>query len=90
MMAVRLRIPVVPVYIGGMFEVYSREDSWPKTGPVHVSIGKPMRFPANARIEDATQAIRDAIVKLSGGTKEMFGTNPSPEGRGWPKGPGEG
>ena len=65
MMAVRLRIPVVPIYIGGMFQVYSREDSWPKTGPVHVSIGKPMRFAANTRIEDATQAIRDAIVKLA-------------------------
>ena len=65
MMAVRLRIPVVPIYIGGMFQVYSREDSWPKTGPVHVSIGKPMRFSANTRIEDATQAIRDAIVKLA-------------------------
>jgi long-chain acyl-CoA synthetase len=65
MMAVRLRIPVVPIYIAGMFEVYSREDSWPKTGPVHVSIGNPMRFPADTRIEDATQAIRDAIVKLA-------------------------
>jgi long-chain acyl-CoA synthetase len=65
MIAVRLRIPVVPIYIGGMFQVYSREDSWPKTGPVRVSIGKPMRFPANARIEDATQAIRDVIVKLA-------------------------
>jgi long-chain acyl-CoA synthetase len=65
MMAVRLRIPVVPIYIGGMFQVYSREDTWPKTGPVHVSIGKPMRFAANTRIEDATQAIRVAIVKLA-------------------------
>jgi long-chain acyl-CoA synthetase len=65
MMAVRLRIPVVPVYIAGMFQVYSREDSWPKTGPVHVSIGKPMRFAANTRIEAATQAIRDAVVKLA-------------------------
>jgi long-chain acyl-CoA synthetase len=66
MMAVRLRIPVVPIYIGGMFQVYSRDDSWPKAGPVYVSIGKPMRFAANTRIEDATQAIRDAIVELSG------------------------
>jgi 1-acyl-sn-glycerol-3-phosphate acyltransferase len=65
MMAVRLRIPVVPIYIGGMFQVYSREDSWPKTGPVRVSIGKPLRFPASTRIEDATQAIRDVIVKLA-------------------------
>ena len=65
MMAVRFQIPVVPIYIGGMFQVYSREDSWPKTGPVRVSIGKPLRFSANARIEDATQTIHDVIVKLS-------------------------
>src|SRR5258705_39393 len=64
MMAVRLQIPVVPICIGGMFQIYSREDSWPKTGPVHVSIGKPMRFPVNARIEDATLEIREEIEKL--------------------------
>ena len=81
MMAVRLRIPVVPIYIGGMFQVYSREDSWPKTGRVHVSIGKPMRFAANARIEDATQAIRDAIVKLAEAA-EILRKDPSPNGRG--------
>ena len=69
MMAVRLQIPVVPIYIEGMFQIYSREDSWPKTGPVHVSVGKPMRLPANTRIEDATQAIRDAIVKLAEATE---------------------
>jgi 1-acyl-sn-glycerol-3-phosphate acyltransferase len=67
MMAMRLRIPVVPIYIRGMFQVYSREDSWPKTGPVHVSIGKPLRFPAHIRIEDATQTIRNAIVILADG-----------------------
>ena len=81
MMAVRLRIPVVPIYIGGMFQVYSREDSWPKTGPVHVSIGKPMRFAANTRIEDATQAICDAIVELREAAK-IPRKDPSPNGRG--------
>jgi len=64
MLATRLRIPVVPIFIRGMYEVYSRDDSWPKTGPVHVSIGRPLRFAANTRIEDATQSIRDEIVKL--------------------------
>jgi hypothetical protein len=48
-----------------MFLIYSREDSWPKAGPVHVSIGKPMRFSANTQIEAATQSIRDAIVRMA-------------------------
>jgi long-chain acyl-CoA synthetase len=69
MMAVRLRIPVVPIYIAGMYEVYSREDSWPKTGPVTVSIGKPIRFSASTPIDDATQTIRDAMVKLADGAE---------------------
>ena len=66
MLAVRLRIPVVPLYIKGMYEIYSREDTWPKSGPVHVSIGKPLEFPAATPIADATLAIRTAILKLSG------------------------
>ena len=62
MMAVRLRVPVVPIFIEGMFEIYSYQDSWPRRGPVRVVIGKPLRFAANARFEDATQIIRDAII----------------------------
>jgi 1-acyl-sn-glycerol-3-phosphate acyltransferase len=65
MLAVRLRIPVVPVYIDGMFQVYSREDSWPKTGPVRVVIGEPIRFDATSRIEDATEQIRSAIETMA-------------------------
>jgi long-chain acyl-CoA synthetase len=64
MMAVRLRIPVVPIHIDGMFEVYSNKHSWPKTGPVRISIGKAMRFAADTKFEDATESIRDAIEKL--------------------------
>jgi long-chain acyl-CoA synthetase len=31
MMAIKLQVPVVPVHISGMFEVYSINDTWPKT-----------------------------------------------------------
>jgi long-chain acyl-CoA synthetase len=64
MMAVRLQVPVVPVNIMGMYEVYSIHDTWPKSGPIRVSFGKPLRFSTNTSFEAATQAIRRAIELL--------------------------
>ena len=60
-----MQIPVVPIYIDGMFQVYSRDDSWPKTGPVRIAIGKPLRFDRNTRIEDATEEVRTAIETMA-------------------------
>src|SRR5437667_5496369 len=34
MMAIRLQVPIVPIRISGLFEIYSVHDSWPKRGPV--------------------------------------------------------
>ncbi len=64
MMAVRLRVPVVPVRIRGLFEVYSVHDAWPRRGPVEVVVGKPMTFPANTPYEAAAQALAVEIGKL--------------------------
>jgi long-chain acyl-CoA synthetase len=64
MMAVRLRVPVVPIRLRGLFEIYSLHDSWPRRGPVEVSIGRAMNFPADMRYEDVTTAVADAIGAL--------------------------
>ena len=63
MMAIRLKVPVVPVHLSGMFEVYSIHDSWPKSGPVQVSFRKPLQFNSDTSFEQATETIRDAIAK---------------------------
>ena len=39
LMALRLEVPVVPVYLHGLFDVMSLHDSWPSRGPVHVEFG---------------------------------------------------
>jgi len=64
MMAVRLRIPVVPIRIKGLYEIYSIHDWWPRRGPVEVSFGKPMTFGENARYEDAAEKLETEIRNL--------------------------
>jgi 1-acyl-sn-glycerol-3-phosphate acyltransferase len=42
LMAVRLGVPIVPIYIRGMYEVYSEHDDWPRQGNVVVRFGGPL------------------------------------------------
>src|SRR5262249_14976859 len=64
MMAVRLRVPVVPVRLSGLYEIYSVHDSWPRRGPIRVSIGQPLSFAAHTRYEEAAQRIEEAVKNL--------------------------
>jgi long-chain acyl-CoA synthetase len=64
MMAVQLRIPVVPCRIRGLFEIYSIHDSWPRRGPVEVHFGRPMTFPEGTRYEEAAQQVEKAVRGL--------------------------
>ena len=61
MMALRLRVPVVPIRLSGLYEIYSVKDSWPRRGPVRVSIGRPMSFPAHISYEDAARRLEESI-----------------------------
>jgi long-chain acyl-CoA synthetase len=65
MMATRLRVPIVPVYIDGMYEIYSVRDSWPKPGPVRVSFGTPQEFTTET-YEEVAQKLHRAVEVLSG------------------------
>ena len=42
LMSQRLEVPVVPVYLRGLFEVMSVHDSWPRKGSVRVEFGPPV------------------------------------------------
>ena len=64
MMAVRLRVPIVPVYIEGLYDVYSIHESWPKRGPVRVSFGIPLEFTTSS-YDEVAQKIRRAIEDLT-------------------------
>jgi 1-acyl-sn-glycerol-3-phosphate acyltransferase len=63
-MAVRLKVPVVPIFIQGLYDVYSVHHSWPSPGPVHVTIGAAMNFSADTDYSDAAQRIEDAVREL--------------------------
>ena len=63
MMAIRLGVPVVPVRIQGLYEIYSVRDSWPRRGPVHVSFGQPHEFTTET-YEDAARKLYQAIEAL--------------------------
>lgn len=62
LMSLRLEVPVVPVYIEGMFDVMSRHDSWPRKGSVRVEFGSPIQV-VGAEGEDYTQ--RSARIEAS-------------------------
>jgi 1-acyl-sn-glycerol-3-phosphate acyltransferase len=64
MMAVRLRIPVVPVRIKGLYEIYSIHDWWPRRGPVEVSFGQPMMFGEDASYEVAAEKLEVEVGNL--------------------------
>jgi long-chain acyl-CoA synthetase len=64
MMAVRLRVPVVPLRIRGLYEIYSVRDSWPRRGPIEVAIGEPVTFSPETKYEDAARRIEEAIHNL--------------------------
>ncbi len=65
LMATRLRAPVVPIHVAGLFEIYSIHDHWPKRGTVRVTIGSPLHFEDDSNEEAATCAIEEAIRRMA-------------------------
>lgn len=64
LMAVRLKAPVVPIFIKGLYEIFSVHDSWPKQGRITVCFGSPLEFPADSDYADAAQRIEVAVRQL--------------------------
>jgi 1-acyl-sn-glycerol-3-phosphate acyltransferase len=59
-----MRVPVVPIYISGTFEVLPRNRYLPKLRPVHVSMGRAMPadlFPHAVPDEADDQRIADQL-----------------------------
>jgi long-chain acyl-CoA synthetase len=65
LMATRLRAPVVPIHLQGLFEVYSVHASWPRRGTVKVKFGSPLHFNVGHDENTATRAIEAAIGHMS-------------------------
>jgi len=71
LMAVRLKVPVVPVFIDGLYDLYSVHDSWPKRGPIAISFGPPIKFPPDTNYTDAAKEIEDAVRRLQIGQETL-------------------
>ncbi len=65
LMATRLRAPVVPIHLKGLFEIYSSHDSWPRRGSVRVTFGAPLRLEQGHDETAATRAIEEAIARMA-------------------------
>ncbi|MEZ5365361.1 MAG: AMP-binding protein [Bryobacterales bacterium] len=64
LMAQRLGVPVVPVRLRGLFEVYSVHHEWPEVHEVGVSFGEPLRFAAHEGFAEVAAQVEAAVRKL--------------------------
>lgn len=65
LLAARLGVPVVPVYLKGTDSVVAKGGSRPRRGYIEVRFGQPIRIPADMKYDVATETIRDAVAALA-------------------------
>lgn len=75
-MAIQLRVPVVPVYIGGLFEVLPRNSRWPRSGRCALRIGAALKFQRRMEPVQAAAKVEAAVRKLA--FSERQASNESP------------
>ena len=64
LMGVRLEVPVVPVYVEGLFRVFPAGSRWPKRGPVSVTFGETVRLDPEQGYSEAAEEVRRAVKEL--------------------------
>jgi long-chain acyl-CoA synthetase len=65
LMARRLSVPIVPVHLEGVYEVYSMHHEWPNPGRVTVRFGSALRFDASGGYEAAAGVVEQAVRELA-------------------------
>lgn len=65
LMGVRLEVPVVPVFVEGLFRVFPAGSRWPRRGPVSVTFGEPVRLEPGQGYSEAAAEVRRAVKKLT-------------------------
>ena len=65
LMAARLGVPVVPIRLEGLFEIYSIHHEWPEPGALRVRFGKPLWFGGEAHYQKVARTVEDAVRRLS-------------------------
>jgi len=65
LMATRLHVPVVPVYVSGLYEIYSIHDEWLHWGTAKVKFGPPLHLENEPDEQSATRTVEQAIHKMA-------------------------
>ena len=65
LMAIRLKVSIVPVFISGTYAIHSVHDEWPKPGKAIVRFGKPLEFDSRDTYDEAASRIEDAVKALA-------------------------
>ena len=65
-MAMGGNAPVIPIYVEGLRAIMPKGDKYPKPGPVHVRIGKPVSLANAADVREATEMLENAMRELAG------------------------
>ncbi len=63
-MALRLQVPVVPIYLEGLYPIYSIHHEWPQSGEVQVKIGSALSFRGEQDYERVTREVEEALRRL--------------------------
>jgi long-chain acyl-CoA synthetase len=65
-MALRLQVPVVPIHLEGLYQIYSIHHEWPQSGEVQVKIGSALSFRGGQDYEKVTREVEEALRRLKG------------------------
>ena len=69
LLATRLRLPVVPVRIDGLFERKMDREHWAPPGWVRVAIGAPVKFDENMPPEEIARDLEHRVAVLADPSK---------------------
>jgi 1-acyl-sn-glycerol-3-phosphate acyltransferase len=70
LMALRLQVPIVPVYIDGAYQALPKGKLFPRSHPIRVTFGKPIEFMADQtlitgeRCQGIADQVRSAMIQL--------------------------
>lgn len=64
LIARKARVPIVPVWMEGVYEALPLDRRCPRFVPIRVRFGKPLRFPSDTDRHEITAKLREAMLAL--------------------------
>jgi long-chain acyl-CoA synthetase len=64
LLVTRLRIPVIPMRLEGLFDLREANKHWTSSGHIRVTVGTPVTFPETAKPEEIARALERRVKAL--------------------------